>query len=538
MKKKKFFKICTIFIIAIFCINLMGNVVNAQINQEYLDNAGTANYNVDEDSSGLLSTISEIVMPIIFPIFTALSNITKVVMYSFTGDYFFPWADSILFNKIEFLDINFINPAPGSLFLSSDGTETIVGQSVRNVYFTILAICIAFLGIAVAINAIKLIFSSMASNKAKYKEAINSTILTLVLIFGMHYLISFVFYINEQLVSIAADVGNKLISSETIVSAQESLREAQDKDNEKIVENFWIDCDHTSAWSPITILKKAFKEGVNLIGEIVDKLKSFFSSVKSFFFGDDEPTDVEISEDDDELRDTYYEEIFPSKKDFIGYFKDESKVGKNGIDIAAYLLKNYTYRDYMLCMVAGNDTNKFSNGGFWGVLQSASNTVLWFTGIIDTGLEGLQNLYNSVSYIYNNINLSSAAECEAMINYYIESANSADDEATQTSGEIMALYYEAYYLYVYEGDDKNDVTISNTISDLGTYFLKNAYYTDVDNGDWSPSTFSVIPAILYCVFVLQSFMFLFNYIKRLIYVIVLAMLGPVVVLYDYVIKVF
>lgn len=534
MKEKKFFKICTIFVIAIFCLNLIGPVVNAQINQEYLDNAGTANYNVDEDGSGMLSTISEIVMPIIFPMFTSLANITKVIMYSFTGEYFFPWADSILFNEIEILDINFINPAPGSLFLDSSGTETLVGQAVRNVYFTVLSICIAFLGIGVAVNALKLIFSSMSSSKARYKEAINSTILTIVLIFGMHYFISFVFYINEQLVGVAANIGNQLISSETIVSAQESLREAEDKDNEKIVENFFKDCKHTSWWSPVTMIKKLIKEGTNVFNWCKNALKDLWDA----FWGND---DGEETLEGEEEKEGYYDEVFPSKTDFINYFKDESKVGKNGINIAAYLLKNYTYRDQVLSMVAGNDTNKFSNSGLWGTLTSISNTVVWGTGIIDTGLAGLNNLYNSVAYIYQDMGdlYSTTAGYEALSNAYVKLANdSSIDQGERYSYEIWKLYLDAHYIYVYEGDDKIDVEKSSSISDLGTYFLRNSYYTDVKNGDWSPSTFSVIPAILYCVFVLQSFMFLFNYIKRLIYVVILAMLGPVVVLYDYLIKVF
>ena len=91
-------------------------------------------------------------------------------------------------------------------------------------------------------------------------------------------------------------------------------------------------------------------------------------------------------------------------------------------------------------------------------------------------------------------------------------------------------------LYVYDGNDKKSLSASSMIENLGEYFKRNSYYVDIEGGKWSPTTFNVIPSILYCVFVLQSFMFLFSYIKRLLYVVILSMLGPVTVIYDYIAK--
>ena len=74
------------------------------------------------------------------------------------------------------------------------------------------------------------------------------------------------------------------------------------------------------------------------------------------------------------------------------------------------------------------------------------------------------------------------------------------------------------------------------MSNLGNYFRENSYYIDVDNGDWSPRSMNVITSILYCVLVVQSIMFLFAYMKRFFYAIILSVMGPVAVLYDYVMK--
>ena len=112
---------------------------------------------LDAKTNSMLGVIADIVLPMVYPLFSALAKLTQKVMYVFTGTYTFPWADSILFNRLPFLDVNFINPEPGSLFMDLNGNYTTIGLSVRNVYFSVLSICVAFLGIAVAINVIKLL---------------------------------------------------------------------------------------------------------------------------------------------------------------------------------------------------------------------------------------------------------------------------------------------------------------------------------------------------------------------------------------------
>ena len=74
-------------------------------------------------------------------------------------------------------------------------------------------------------------------------------------------------------------------------------------------------------------------------------------------------------------------------------------------------------------MVAGNSQNSFSNSGITGWLTSFSNTVLWGTGIIDTGLAGLENLYEATYYVCKDMKnsniISSAKKYEELQNYLI-----------------------------------------------------------------------------------------------------------------------
>lgn len=137
----------------------------------------------------------------------------SIVVGLLTGTYKFPWADKIIFNSMALLDVNFINPSKGSLFMDSKGGFTLIGNTVRNIYFTGLSIGLGFFGIMVAVMAIRIALSSIASEKAKYKEAVVAWMTALVLLFGLHYIISFVFYINEQLTEVAGNIVNNLITS-------------------------------------------------------------------------------------------------------------------------------------------------------------------------------------------------------------------------------------------------------------------------------------------------------------------------------------
>ena len=86
------------------------------------------------------------------------------------------------------------------------------------------------------------------------------------------------------------------------------------------------------------------------------------------------------------------------------------------------------------------------------------------------------------------------------------------------------------------------------IANLGYFFKKTAYVyntekTTDENGKevqevtgWRASKLSVTGALLYAIFIFQSCMYLIMYVKRLFYVIMLSMFGPIVVIYDFFMK--
>lgn len=98
-------------------------------------------------------------------------------------------------------------------------------EKLLNVYIQQFFSCSVILGVAVGVMAIRLAISSIAAEKAKYKQAIVNWATCIVMLFLMHYILAFVFWVNEQMVEIASNVLMSTIEKEGLgsVDFQEAL---------------------------------------------------------------------------------------------------------------------------------------------------------------------------------------------------------------------------------------------------------------------------------------------------------------------------
>lgn len=573
MRKKNI----AIFLLVLTFLNFFTPSIQtmAAVNTDYYDmESGSEDFEGTIDSSSiLLRWTGEIVYTLAFGVETLGANIVK----AFTGKEFFPWADKIIFNAIPILDINFINPAPGSLMKDASGNETTIGKILRNIYFTSLSIAIGFLSIVIAISGIRLAVASIAADKAKYKEAIVHWLICLVLIFGLHYLLSFTFYLNEKLVQAASNIANDALStaSDSVVN---NLKLQADEDNEAIVESFLARCE-----------KEALIESIPIVGDIIGFAKDLINAIGNAlsaawkWLTGGEKTEDTISVDQ-------LKTMYPEKDDYLNYFRDKSneEVHKMRIDVAAYLLKDKYYRANYLQWVSGNDTNSITNSGLAGVGRNILITCNDCLGVVDTGYKALRSLFTSVALItyqgsddgkpFKSVaeavdrsemedtteldNQAKKTELDAENGYlytvikstvdYNNIIDTCNEEITKAKEDLnkdgadksalntkifgltmQKLYAAAYYEYVYEGDDKYTPKASDTISSLGDYFKSSSWYVDTANGDWAPTSMNVVSAVCYGVFIIQSLMLLFAYFKRFFYVVILSLIGPVVVIFDY-----
>lgn len=266
MKKKKKIFLVLVFLFLIF----MGIEVNtyAEVNSHYVEDS--INGPADSGSkSWLTDKLLNLLGHAFYGLGRAIQFLVTAVVKMLSSINQFPWADKVIFNGVSLLDVNFINPAKNSLFMDNSSKLTTIGTTVRNIYFTGLSISLGFLGIIVAVMAIRLAISSIGSEKAKYKEAIVHWATAIILIFGMHYLISFIFYMNEQLVEVASNI---------VFDKTDSLPDNQSKDlgdmGNWFAENVDMDNDGT----------ESLVSGVLFAVFVVQSVMFFWAYVKRFFF--------------------------------------------------------------------------------------------------------------------------------------------------------------------------------------------------------------------------------------------------------------
>ncbi len=206
MKKQKLlFRFVIIFtcLAIIFSTLPFSNEVYAAITE---GNGGsiTTNPSSDDTAAKIIGgIISTILTAGLGPLGSALSAVILVlvgigylllwlIFYPITGD--MPAVDTIVFNKISFFDPNFINPTQESIVQMMQGT-------IQKIYSTGYILAGSLFVIGAMIIGMKLAISSVASEKAYYKEMIVTWLKGLVLMFTIHIIVAGVFYLNEIVVS-------------------------------------------------------------------------------------------------------------------------------------------------------------------------------------------------------------------------------------------------------------------------------------------------------------------------------------------------
>ena len=491
MKNSKFKKVISVILLLLVLFNV-GSQTFAAINTTYGNPAPVDDFAVEEKLKS--SSIMEPIALFFYSIASWLEGLIGGVFESLTGTNEFPWADKVIFNTVAFLDVNFLNPAPGSLFLTSEAAseplkDTPLATIVQKSYSTVMVLCIGFLGVIVGIMAIKLAITTIASEKAKYKQAIVQFATSLVLLFCMHYGISLIFYINEQIVIVAS----KMLKDNIEESNLQINLEMDSLDSETRVENF---------------------------------LNQNTSNNKE-------------------------------SKEYI----------RNNVDIASYLIENPTYESIRL--------------------KNASDES-WVGDKLDVGgqIDAVNNLYNDISIIkgengkeedweliseylklpesasndeIKKIRLYSFVRDLAIRNLEIQNRNDngynpSEEEIEKESLSIIKgqrnsykIMQNARRIFVLPPEDPEHMELPDRgkepfaiITDMASFFKESAWSYDTDESGqvtgWKASKINYEGAFLYVIFFVQSLAFFIAYIKRFFYVVILALLAPAVILYDFFVK--
>lgn len=188
------------------------------------------------------------------------------------------------------------------------------------------------------------------------------------------------------------------------------------------------------------------------------------------------------------------------------------------VDLTAYLLQD---EEYVKNRLGSNlwdgekDWNSWAgNRDATAVTKLAADVAL----LTDTTIAEGNTKANNVLYM------------EAL-DKYISEYNNADAEYRadnkNTYNKFVALR-DAGTLYVNNTGASNPRSL---ISNLAQYFKKTSW--SYGENSWKASKVVIQNALMYAILVVQSLIFLIAYVKRLFYVILLAVMAPVVVVYDF-----
>lgn len=570
MKKKTHKIIICISLFIMLFVNF-GNVFGAT-NPDY-----TPTINVSENAldakikdSILLDTLANMINAIA----SLAESLIGTVFKDLTGDNVFPWADRIIFNGIAFLDINFLNPSENSLFGSSSN-PSILGEVVRQVYSSIFSLAVLFLGVAVGVMAIRLAIASIAAEKAKYKKAIVNWATCIVMLFLMHYILAFVFWINEQMVRVASGILIQTIEDKGLNSVDftEALNEVvnpkarvtlfcetakqpvaagvagwlgnlidpQDvedattillKDNNvdianRLLTNTWY-VDNRLVYVEDNAIGDFFKQSAQNIGQtntmvaeiglprlVYDVVDA--AEVKNFLENSDSDTIAS------QRKKGYYQ----GRKEKLFFDKEAYLSNPEFIKDVKYLAYCYAhkddadkiyafYRDYIDYRInTGDNPNKWQSQLNW-VWAGLDNSIL---DKIDETIDNIEkeSFYNKVMND-NSLKMKIAEQRVKVDEQIISAATGVKSNTTDIIANLGQFFKQSAYVYTSE-----EVT-------TGTGDTK-----EVITG-WRASKVSVTGALLYAIFIFQSCLYFITYVKRLFYVIMLSMFGPIVVIYDFFMK--
>lgn len=584
-----------IVVILILCVLFFGKTTNytyAMTNPYYGEQVeyeeNEQQINTAMNNSDILNYIAQFV----YAVGRVIENLVAKLFGSLSGSTYFPWEDKIIFNTIPLLDINFMNPAPHSIF-SSDVAEGKVGGVVRSVYFTLLTISISLLSVGMAVMGIRLAISSIAAEKAKYKEAIVKAAYTVIMIFSVHFILSLVFYANEKIVETASSILKSTISDKDV---EDFIKKLYSSDLSNIDSFITAQCSGRTDIPWWNIFAAAAEAGQKSGDAGIATLLSSTSAVTNAGISNYSYATWEgytMKEYGQALANLYpsemgwdtnvyrfsnrYRDIDLNKKIFWYLINNEEYLkwldGRRGYAKVNYSVLGNHFESVMY-YTGDNKKPKFQgSGNNWGFDSVCtkffgsdtdfrqSNYAVAITAAVAmniTRLDISQFNNGSTGYTYDTLEQLAAIKANYAEPEYSE--DSAQTDCTNpkyySEEEIKAAikhnltnivdvtYSDGSTAYIRTDEDAlvdvayqavkyyiiQDFSTEDVISQLADIFRKGAWTWD-DSG--KATKYDAIACSLYFILVIQSLMFLFAYIKRLFYVILLSSLGPIVVIYDF-----
>ena len=118
-------------------------------------------------------------------------------------------CEEIFANKVPMLDINFLNPSVTDLNGSTEHNIAVQLQGIIKAWYRVLRLIaiVGLLSVLIYIG-IRIMVDSNTENKAKYKERLVDWVVAFVILFSLHYIMSFTLNISEELTQLFNNKGD------------------------------------------------------------------------------------------------------------------------------------------------------------------------------------------------------------------------------------------------------------------------------------------------------------------------------------------
>lgn len=568
---KKWSKLLIAVLLVVCVISPIFTTASCEINPIY-DPSDVDNTYLAEDinDNWLLKLLAGFVYTVAGWAESVIGNLLGVI----TGRIDFPWADKIVFNAVPVLDVNFISPASGSYM-------ALASKFIQKIYWTMFTIALSLFGVLVLITAIKLAISTIASDKAKYKQALTSWVLGFVMLWTIHFLMAFLFYLNEQLVIEASQ-----IASNSFDAANEQMTQVTKQRLETAIDN--VQFPFTNYLTKGKIDETRFN---HLYSKYIDAYEYLYFTVTNngteniglhkFLSKGYATNDVGIEknvierltsildclEDKNEQDMQAYVDDINECLDVAFFIQAEGPID-NALFTAQY--ESFIKRpsaDFVLNIIDILD-NDSGNRFFFNVGSMGwGPTVKGVDISIDERLSKMNKKYieSDNFYVIFLIGTDSDKDVDKLvmvdkrtgkpsrvIEDFSEQVLYFDDTVSKLGNVYYAVASSDYEKGVKEvvpscvladlreiieivKDEKSDVPAKvSYVTNLALYFKSHSHETRVSSDASVVKTDAIVSnQIMYAILVVQSIMLFIAYMKRLFFVLLLSMLAPFVVVLDF-----
>lgn len=122
----------------------------------------------------------------------------------------------IIFNRIPILDIDFFNfKKAGGKIIDSSSIIYKLRKTISQWYYALFIVCAIGLLLTLIYIGIRMAISTIAERKAKYKSMLQNWILSVVILFTLHFFMVAVIYINQSILDIMAIASGDLANLDT-----------------------------------------------------------------------------------------------------------------------------------------------------------------------------------------------------------------------------------------------------------------------------------------------------------------------------------